>query len=291
MSFETAPTTDPEPYLLPTPVGPVAITREGPVAAPAIICCHGIPGSTRDFRYLAPQLVPALHVVRVEMPGFGATPLRLPRGHGYPSQGRRASVQGWADALDAVADALELAQYTLLGHSFAGSAVLESAVRRPERITALVLLAVPGAIRHRAYTAPPLVWRALSLPLAVPVLRLPLLKLAHWIYRRIGLEAPAEPSLIHHQVRVISSLSFTRIGRLAGLVQCPVWLFHCDNDRLVEPAIARDLASRLPDCRAKFYERGGHHLQKSRAQEIGAAISLALGREPRPGAATTTDAP
>ncbi len=282
MSCKTAPTTDPEPSLLETPAGPLGITREGPEDAPVILCCHGIPGNTRDFRYLAPRLALAFHVVRVDMPGFGSTPLNLPPGKQYPSQRRRASVRGWADALDAAADALEVERYSLLAHSFAVGAVLECAIRRPDRVDALALLAVPGARRHKAYAAPPLTWRALSIPLGIPVIKLPLAKLAHWTYDRIGLAAPRDPARIQHQVRVIGTLGFSRIGRLARQVKCPVRLFHCANDRIVEPAIPRELSSLFVDCEATFYERGGHHIQKSHAAEIGEALSEEFGKESLP---------
>jgi len=50
---EPLPTSDPEPRLLPLPHGPVAYVDEGPRGAPALVVVHGIPGSVRDFRYLA----------------------------------------------------------------------------------------------------------------------------------------------------------------------------------------------------------------------------------------------
>src|SRR5574339_256968 len=56
------------------PRGRVAYTDEGPAGAPALIAVHGVPGSVRDFRYLAPHLTDAVRLVRVDLPGFGASP-------------------------------------------------------------------------------------------------------------------------------------------------------------------------------------------------------------------------
>jgi len=66
-------TSDPEPRRAELPHGVVTYTDEGPAEAPVLIAVHGIPGSGRDFRYLAPQLLPARRVVRVDLPGFGGS--------------------------------------------------------------------------------------------------------------------------------------------------------------------------------------------------------------------------
>jgi pimeloyl-ACP methyl ester carboxylesterase len=51
--------------------GVTAFKDEG--SGPVLICIHGIPGSSRDFRWLTPVLVPHLRVLRIDLPGFGKT--------------------------------------------------------------------------------------------------------------------------------------------------------------------------------------------------------------------------
>ena len=101
--------TDPQPRLVQTSVGGIALTDEGPHGASAILCVHGVPGSSRDWRYLAPLLAPTLRVVRLEMPGFGASP-----------PGADDTIDGWARVTTAVADSLGLERFVLMGHSYGG---------------------------------------------------------------------------------------------------------------------------------------------------------------------------
>jgi haloalkane dehalogenase len=66
-------TSDPPPEVLQLPEGPLAYIDEGPREGRALIAVHGIPGSARDFRYLAPQLSSRVRFVRFDMPGFGGS--------------------------------------------------------------------------------------------------------------------------------------------------------------------------------------------------------------------------
>src|SRR6185503_8131495 len=50
--------------------GPFGYTDEGEGAA--LVALHGLPGSARDYRWLAPELE-GVRLVRLEQPGFGAT--------------------------------------------------------------------------------------------------------------------------------------------------------------------------------------------------------------------------
>src|SRR5262249_17299055 len=109
------PLSDPEPRRIELPHGVLAYTDEGPPDAPALIAVHGIPGSGRDFRYLAPQLTPALRVLRVDLPGFGGS---------APVADAVASLRGRARVVLALADALGLERFAVAGHSMGGGAAL-----------------------------------------------------------------------------------------------------------------------------------------------------------------------
>jgi pimeloyl-ACP methyl ester carboxylesterase len=257
MEAQPALTSDPQPELVPTNMGEVAVTREGPLTAPPLLCAHGIPGSSRDFRYLAPLLATDHHVVRLEMPGFGQSP---------PS--RTQTLAGWAQVLSAVAEALGLDRYGLLGHSFGGGATILAAAGRPQRISSLVLISSMGGRIHRGYGLPPAAYRLFAAAFWAPGSRHLAHRFAHRQYRRLGLKAPADWRVLHHQVRVIGSVSFPALAQAAARVGAPARLFHARDDRLVQHQIARELATTLPHGRLVLFDSGGHHLQKSRAREI-----------------------
>ncbi|MGH9887790.1 MAG: alpha/beta fold hydrolase, partial [bacterium] len=102
------PTSDPEVVRFARASGLLTFTDEGPRDAPALVAVHGIPGSVRDFRYLAPQVSGALRVVRLDLPGFGGS---TPEAFGV------GSFDGRVRAVLELADHLGLAQFAVLGHS------------------------------------------------------------------------------------------------------------------------------------------------------------------------------
>ena len=254
--------TDPEPRLLATAAGPVAVTEEGPSDAAAILCIHGLPGSTRDYRHLAPRLAPRFRVVRLDMPGFGRSPAS-----------RIRTMRGWARIPAAVADTLGLERYLVAGHSFGGGAAILAAAGDAERVAGLLAIASVGAFRHRAYAWPPVAVRALLAGTWVPGLSGRLFGRALSEYRRIGLPLPMDIRELRRDVRLMASLDFAGIGEAARRLRCPAVVAYALDDPVVEPSIARDLLERLPSAVALEFPSGGHHIQKTRAGAIARAAA------------------
>jgi pimeloyl-ACP methyl ester carboxylesterase len=242
----------------------VAISDEGDGHAPAVLCLHGIPGSRRDFRYLAPLLAPAFRIVRLEMPGFGDSP-----------DGGRPSLSVWAASTLAVADALELEEFHLLAHSFGGGAALLAAAQARERVAGLTLVAGMGHRRHRAFVLPSAAYRVLGAWMAVPGLRSPLAAASRVIYRRIDLPAPAKGDVAtpRRHVRLLGSVDFSALERAARVITARALLIHAEDDRLVEIAIARELATLLKHAELVVLESGGHHLNRTRVGDVASAIA------------------
>jgi len=257
--------TDPGARLVDTRAGPIAVSEEGPAGALPILCVHGIPGSRRDFRYLAPLLASRFRVLRVEMPGFGESP---PDG--------AASLESWASVLLAVAEALGHERFALLSHSFGGGAVLLAAAQAGERLAGATVPASMGARRHRAFAIPPAAYAAMSALIAFPLTRPLFVAGGRRFYRRIGLIPPDGWRELHRHTSLLASVSFAGLGASARRIQAPVVVAHCADDRLVETAIARELAALLPHGRLLEFPSGGHHLQKTRAADLAAAIAAFL---------------
>jgi pimeloyl-ACP methyl ester carboxylesterase len=70
------------------------------------------------------------------------------RGHGESESppNNDYAIASLADDLDAVAEALDLTPFVLVGHSLGGAAAIEYAGRHPERVAGLVLVATPGKL-------------------------------------------------------------------------------------------------------------------------------------------------
>ncbi len=256
---------DPPTRALVTPLGAISVAEEGPRDARAVLCLHGIPGSARDFRYLGPHLARRLRVVRLEMPGFGSS-----------AAGEVATVSGWAEVTIAVADALGLERFALLGHSFGGGGALLAGALAGARLEALVLLASMGGRRHRGFLLPCSVY-ALAAKLARHrLIWLSAAALARFAYRANGLRPPTDDAALALHMRLLGSVDFEQLAVTAGRVEAPSLVLHAADDRLVEPDIARALSRELLHGSYVELDSGGHHLNRTRPREVAAAVFARL---------------
>lgn len=263
------PTSDPEPAVASSPGGAVCYTDEGPRDAPALICLHGVPGSVRDFRYLAPQLAGAVRVIRIDLPGFGCSAVQWEAVDTLQGRGRIAL---------AVADALGIERFALAGHSMGGGAALAGAAADPTRVVRLVLLASMGASRHRGFGPGPRVFGALAAAIRWPLASLLLLPIARGAYRRRRFPGSETLSAADFalQFRALAAADFGLVASLAGSPLPPTLVAFARDDALIEPAVSEDLVARLAGPRVVRFDSGGHNIQKTRAAELGPEIAAFL---------------
>ncbi len=115
-----------------------------------------VPGNTGDVFPLAPLMAELLgrRIIAVNRPGGG---MSEGMDHRTVVDFRKFAVE----TLISVLDALELESVPIVAHSIGGHWSLWLALDRPERVTALTLLGVPGNLIS---TGPPLALRLLSVP-------------------------------------------------------------------------------------------------------------------------------
>lgn len=247
------------------PQGVVAYTDEGPAAAPALIAVHGIPGSVRDFRYLAPYLTDAVRLVRVDLPGFGASP---------PSDAAVRTLQGRADVLASLADVLALQRFGLLGHSMGGGSALVLAAQQPRRVSLLVLVASLALRPHRGLMMPPRWFGMLAGAFERPWLAPALARLFRAQYKKrrfSGADRMTAADFALH-CRAIAAADFALLRWAAASPRPPTVVAYASDDPLIQPWISRELTAAMPDARVLAFEEGGHHLQKTRAADLAEAI-------------------
>lgn len=247
------------------PRGPLEYTDEG--EGPALICVHGLPGSTRDFRWLPPA-TEGLRVIRLSLPGFGGTPERTGPGV-QPLQA--------VEVLRQAADALELSDYALLGHSFGGVVATAGAADDP-RVRALALVCSVGPMVHRGYRSMPAwQWRALGMALRWPVLERLLIGRIREGFEQAGFPSSTTDAEIARTLRCAAEVRFDRHAERLDRVRVPTLVAWTEDDPLVEPAIARAIVERVPDGPRIEWADGGHNPQKAHALELGEALSRFLG--------------
>lgn len=111
----------------------------GTKGAPAVLFTHGWARNHRDFIPVAEALAGQTQSFLVDLPGFGDTP--------RPETAWDTSA--YADHAVAFMRAQGVERFLWVGHSFGGRMGLRAAVRAPEALSGLVLVAAAGIPRAR----------------------------------------------------------------------------------------------------------------------------------------------
>ncbi len=240
--------------------GPFSYTDEG--SGPAVVAVHGLPGSARDYRWLGAALPSTVRFVRLEMPGFGGTPLTTAPGPSIDARG--AFVAGALEALG-------IKRCVLVGHSMGGAVALSAAVQAPDRVAALALLASIGLRRHRLMRRFPGV-RAFARAVDLPLLRGPARSLLKAGFRSVGFPAQTTGDEVAHTVRCLAGVDFAVQARNTSALSVPTLTAWAEDDPFIERAVFEEHTAALPGGPRLSWPTGGHNIQKSQAVELAEAV-------------------
>jgi len=257
----TTPALPRDPPLRTAETGAFTYTDEG--SGPAIVAIHGLPGSTRDFRWLGAALPQTVRFIRLDLPGFGGTPLGTePR----PDIDARGAFV--ANALSV----LGLERCVVIGHSMGGAVAISAAVQAPGRVAALGLIASIGLRPHqmlRRMPGPRLMARAVSLPL----LGRPTLALFRAAMRSVGFPPSVTDAELEHTLRCVAAVDFATQARNTTKLSLPTLSAWAEDDTFIERAVFEEHAAKLPAGQRLTFPKGGHNLQKSHAVELAEALT------------------
>ena len=107
----------------------------GPEAAETIVMLHGFPESHRTWRSVAPVLARDFRVVAPDQRGFA--------GSDKPEGVEAYRTERIVEDLIALADALDLGRFTLVGHDWGGAVAWAAALKHPDRIARLAIVNAP----------------------------------------------------------------------------------------------------------------------------------------------------
>jgi esterase len=244
----------------------LTFTDEGAPHGTAFFAIHGVPGSVRDFRYLAPPLASFARLIRVDLPGSGGS---------EPRRDALRSLEARAKTVLSLADELGIGKFGVIGHSMGAGTALVTASMAPERVSHLILIAPMGLRPHRALSRSRSSFLRIALMLKTPGLRhlvLPRVR-DHYRKRRFPRADEMTASEYATQFESFTAADYPLLNRAARkpLPKRTLVVF-AEDDHLVEPEIPAELAEAIPGARALRFPDGGHSIQKHKAVEIARAI-------------------
>jgi pimeloyl-ACP methyl ester carboxylesterase len=257
----------------------LGVERLGRPGGTPVLAFHGLPGSRLDFLTESRACAQAgVELIALDRPGFG---LSSPQAGRVPLD--------WAHDVAALADALELERFSVLGYSAGGKYALACAFALPERIEAAAVVSgsgppdMPGWEERMIPPERVVQWASLHAQslargswvlLGLLAQRLPGPVMAAFAR---SLSGPDRELADDPQVRgalLVSLLEGLRQGGTAtvedyaiegrawdfdlGRIEVPVRLWHGDQDDEVPLAHARLLAEQIPGATLEVVENAGH---------------------------------
>ena len=110
----------------------------GDRSKPAVILLHGFPESHRTWRAIAPRLEGDFHLVMPDQRGFA--------GSDRPQEVEAYRTDLLVDDIFALADALRLDEFALVGHDWGGAIAWSAALRCEPRLTRLAIVNAPHPV-------------------------------------------------------------------------------------------------------------------------------------------------
>jgi pimeloyl-ACP methyl ester carboxylesterase len=114
------------------------VALAGDPLRPAVILLHGFPESHRTWRAIAPRLEDRFHLVMPDLRGFAGSDL--------PQDIDAYRTDTLIDDIFALADALAIEKFALVGHDWGGAISWGAALRDDPRITKLAIINSPHPV-------------------------------------------------------------------------------------------------------------------------------------------------
>ncbi|HOG45713.1 MAG TPA: alpha/beta fold hydrolase [Anaerolineae bacterium] len=242
------------------------VRRAGSAEVSPVLFVHGAGGNALLWGSVMNRL-PGTPALAVDLPGHGRSP-----GPGL------TSIATAADAVLALAGALGVHEFIAAGHSMGGGVAIELALRAPERVRGLILLAVTA----RLLVAPALLEQLVADP---PAARRWIVEAGYGPATTARTRALGEAQLAGVAPEVLHgdfvACSVYDARERLGEVHSPALVLCGADDRLTPPKYVRALAEGLPNAHLEIIAGAGHMLPMEAPGAVAAAISAFLSSSSR----------
>jgi pyruvate dehydrogenase E2 component (dihydrolipoamide acetyltransferase) len=124
------------------PIGPETVVVDGRTlsylrrgeSGEAVLLIHGLGGDKNNWLFNHEVLAAGHVVYALDLPGHGASDKKIDD----------PTLEGFAKTVIGFADALQFGDFHLIGHSFGGATSMTTALRSPDRVRSLTLIASAG---------------------------------------------------------------------------------------------------------------------------------------------------
>ncbi len=241
--------------------------------ARTLVCLHGIGGDGSSFHHQM-RAFPGWRMAAWHMPGYGGSEARMD-----PPDFAHLS-----DRLGAFLDGLGGGPVALMGHSIGGMIALDHALRRPEQVSALVLLATTPRFGGRDDSFRDAFLKARLGPLDAGQT---MAEMARGTAPRL-VGPDTDPGEIAHVERGLAAVpeatwrgilrclvTFDRAADI-GSLRLPVLAVAGGLDRNAPPATMEKMAARIPGARYHEIEGAGHMPHQERPAAVNALVAVFL---------------
>ncbi len=252
----------------------VRVVESGPPNGDPVFLVHGWGASVYSFSGNIPALAAAgYRVIAFDLPGHGLSD--------KPHDEACYATRPLSDVVIAVADALGVGRFALVGHSMGGALGLDIALRGEPRLERLVLINAAGLGRARAIgflrlASPPIVNRVMPRLLTRRLVAI-VLRMAFGTRERPTQQdideywAPTQfPAFARACRACIHGVSWRAPGSGLRSLRMPVLVISGGRDRVVRATRRR--AGLIPTARVVRIRDGGHLVMQERAAETNAEL-------------------
>ncbi|HUN08810.1 MAG TPA: alpha/beta hydrolase [Aggregatilineales bacterium] len=272
---------------LPVEGGRIAYTLAGDPSAPPLIFIHGWLSHGGIWRTLAEMLQQKYSCVMVDLLGLGDSDKPSDGDYSIAAQGRRVL---------ALADALGIQRFTLIGHSMGGQIALCIAGQlAPERVVALVDVSgvATGKLmptvrniflpRMRMALGQPWVWKLTRWYNQWPVMAR--LEFSNWFYNShqipfadwaIDRHYALQPDMHTSAYRTGQAIMVTDLSAYLSSITVPTLVLFGAQDAVVPVREGEVVAECVPGARLKLLDNCGHFPMLEKAEPTRAVIKAFL---------------
>ena len=207
---------------------------------------HGFGGQAEQWHYQLQKFSIENRVIALDL-----------RGHGLSDQPRRGyDMPQLVEDLETALTLLKVkGKFVLVGHSFGGAVVTEYALKNPDRVERLILMATAGEFKLQ-----PMLKLALSLPIWLLRLIEPFTR--KWLFA---------PPPVLKQLYLQNMSRWNGWGRFGDL-QVPTLVIRGHRDRVFESARFEKVASSIPGAEEADIGVSGHLVMLERREAVERAI-------------------